>query len=448
MTASPIPAGRLLAYGAPILGLSYLLFFVQFYFLKFATDVLLLPPAGVGALFGLAKLWDAVSDPLVGSWSDRTRSRLGRRRPFLLAALPLLVLGFATLWDPPAALSGGRLFAWVGAALFVFYTAFTLYTLPHAALGAELSMDSHQRTRLFGARQMSFTIGMLLAFSAMQAAMNAEDARGAAAGLAVPTALAAVIVLAIPPLAVREPDGTGRRGGRGLFAGLRDVVRNRPARLLLLVQLVESAGVGAVGTMAPYLAQYLLRRPDVVGTLPAAYVLSAVLSIPVWVRVSRSFGKRETWLGAMCLAATGFGGMLLLGPGQVVLAMVLLALAGSAMGCGSVLGASILADVIDLDERRTGERKEGVYSASVTFMLKLGTSLATVLAGLVLGATGFVPNAEQSDTSLLGIRLLSGGLPCAGFLIGAWLFRRFSLAEDAAAQARIAAGGPLGGVSR
>lgn len=424
MSSRAVSLSRLLAYGGPILGLSYLLFFVQFYFLKFATDVLLLPPAVVGWLFAAAKLWDAVSDPLVGDWSDRTRSRWGRRRPFLLAALPILLVSFVLLWTPPAALSNGALVLWSGVALFVFYTAFTLYMLPHVALGAELSTEPHQRTRLFAARQMSFTIGILLAFGGIQMAMNADAPRAAAAGMALPAGLLAVALLAIVPLVVREPAPDGRRGGKNLWTGLRDVAANRPARLLLAVQFVEAAGVGAVGTMAPFVAQYLLGRPDVVAVLPAAYVLSGVLTIPLWVRVSQTLGKRSTWLAAMLLAAGAFGGLSFLGRGDVVPAVLLLVLAGSAMGCGSVMGASILADVIDHDAQRTGERKEGVYSASMTFMLKLGTSLATAVSGVVLGAVGFAPNEEQSPQSLLGIRMLFGGMPFVGFLIGALLWTR------------------------
>jgi GPH family glycoside/pentoside/hexuronide:cation symporter len=248
-----------------------------------------------------------------------------------------------------------------------------------------------------------------------------------AARLALPTAFAAVLLLAVTPLVVREPGGEGRRGGRSLRQGLSDVVHSRPARLLLFVWLVESTGVGAVGTMAPYVAEYVLRRPDVVGTLPAAYVLAAVASIPLWVRISRHYGKRESWLAAMWIAAAAFLGMLFVGPGDVGLAVALLAVAGGAMGCGGVLSASILADVIDLDERRTGERKEGVYSASMTFVLKLGTSFATAASGIVLGAVDFVPNVEQSAGSLLGIRALFAGMPCAGFVLGALAFRRFSL---------------------
>lgn len=431
MSDQRVSNAQLLAYGAPIFGVSYMLFFLQFYFLKFATDVLLLSPAIVGVLFSVAKLWDGINGPLVGSFSDRSRSRFGRRRPFLFAALPLLVVGFVMLWTTPRALEGNAQIAWIGVALFVFYTAFDLYTLPHAALGAELSREPHQRTRLFAVRQMSFTVGMLLAFGAIQVAMNARDPRATAAQLAIPAALVAVVVLAITPLVLREPVVEGTRGGRGLLPALRDVVSTRPARLLLLVHFVESAGVGAVGTMAPYLAEYLLQRPDVVGLLPAAYVISAVVSIPIWVRISRRFGKRDTWLAAMVLAAGAFGGMWFVGAGDVALAMSLLVVAGSAMGCGGVLASALLADVIDLDERRTGERKEGVYSAAMTLVLKVGTSVATAASGIVMTTTGFVPNVVQTETSLLGIRVLFAGLPFLGFVIGALLFRRFSLDDDA-----------------
>jgi Na+/melibiose symporter-like transporter len=431
-STTTIPFSRLLAYGGPMLGLSYLLFFVQFYFLNFATDVLLLAPGVVGVLFAIAKLWNAVADPLVGSWSDRTRSRLGRRRPYLFAALPLLALGFAPLWAPPAALEGRWLLVWVSAGLLVFYTAFTLYMLPHAALGAELSSDSHQRTRLFGARQMSLTIGMLVSFAAIQAVMNADDPRAMAARIALPGALAAVALLAVTPLLVPEPVAAAdRRGAQSLWAGLRDVWANRPARVLLFVYFVESIGVGAVGVMAPYVSRYLVGRPDLVGFLPGAYVISGVIAIPLWVRVSRVRGKRETWLASMWLAALAFAGMFFFGD-EVAPLMALLVLAGIAMGSGSVLSAAILADLIDADAERTGERKEGIYSAAMQFVLKFGTTLATALSGLLLSAVGFVPNAEQTAGGLLGIRILFAGLPCAGFLVGGVLYWR-SLRRDAQA---------------
>jgi GPH family glycoside/pentoside/hexuronide:cation symporter len=424
---SRLSAGTLAAYGVPPLAVAYLLFFVQFYFLKFATDVLLMAPALVSVLFGLAKLWDGVSGPLIGSWSDRTRSRYGRRRPFLVAALPLLAFGFVMLWWVPASLTGGALVGWIALALFVFFGAFDLYTLPHMALGAELSSDSHERTRLFAVRQASFTVGLLLAFVGIQFAMNAAHPRSAAAWIALPTALLAAGLLLVTPLGLREPDGEGRQGGRGFWSAFRDVLATSAARRLLAVQFIEAVGVGAVGTMAPYIAEYLLRQPEVVGLLPAAYVISGIAAIPVWVRISKTYGKRETWIAAMWLAAASFAGIWTVGAGDLAKLLGLLVVAGAAMGCGGVLGNAVLADVIDVDERRTGERKEGVYSAAMLLALKVGTALALAASGPIMTATGFVPNVEQTESSLLGLRILFAGLPCAGFAIGAWLFRGFSL---------------------
>jgi GPH family glycoside/pentoside/hexuronide:cation symporter len=425
-----LPASVLAAYGGPVFAVAYLLFFVQFYFLKFATDVLLLSPAVVSLLFGAAKLWDGVSGPLIGSFSDRTRTRWGRRRPFLIGSLPLLAFGFVMLWMAPRSLGGGGLIVWLGVALFLFFSAFDLYTLPHMALGAELSPDSHQRTRLFGVRQMSFTIGILLAFGGIQFAMNAEDGRAAAAWLAIPGAVVATLLLAVTPLALREPEHAETSGGRGLVASFRDVVSTSAARRLLGVQFVDAAGVGAVGTMAPFIAEYLLRRPDAVGILPAAYVISGVVTIPLWVLISRRFGARETWMRAMLLAAAAFAGIWFVGPGDLALLLCLLVVAGSAMGCGGVLSNALLADVIDLDARRTGERKEGAYSAAMLLALKVGAALALGASGPVMSAAGFTPNVEQTETGLLGLRILFSAMPCLGFLLGAWLFRGFSLDGD------------------
>jgi GPH family glycoside/pentoside/hexuronide:cation symporter len=222
----------------------------------------------------------------------------------------------------------------------------------------------------------------------------------------------------------------GQVGGASLLSALRDVAATRASRRLIAVQFIEAAGVGAVGTMSPYIAEYLLRQPEVVGLLPAAYVISGVLAIPVWVRVSKSYGKRETWVVAMVLAALSFGAIWSVGPGDLVFLMTMLVVAGAAMGCGGVLGAAILADVIDLDEQRTGERKEGVYSAAMTLALKVGTALAVAASGPVMHATGFTPNVEQTDTSLFGIRILFSGMPCVGFVVGAWIFRNFTLEPD------------------
>jgi GPH family glycoside/pentoside/hexuronide:cation symporter len=422
-----VPLATVLAYGPPIFALSGLLFFVQFYFLKFATDVLLLPPAGIALIFALGRLWDAVSDPLAGTWSDRTRSRLGRRRPWMLAALAPLAVAFVMIWAPPAALSGTGLTVWAALALFAFFTAFTVYIIPHQSLGAELTRDHHDRSRVFGVRHAFFTIGMMCAFGGMQYVNNAEDPRRAALLLSLAGAAVASLVLLVPPAFVRERSEYQGRGGARPFRAMRDVLSNPHARVLLFVQFIEMTGAGVLGILSPYLVVYVLKEPELIGPLPAIFVVCSVLSIPFWVRTSRRFGKRNVWIVAMVGFALSFGATFFVGEGDVALISVLLVFAGLSAGCGGAVGPSILADVIDYDEYRSGERKEGAYSAAWGFAIKSAQALIVLLTGIVLDSAGFVPNAEQTETAKLAIRGLYAGAPLVLFLLGAALFSRFGL---------------------
>ena len=162
-----VPLRTVLSWGPPVSALAAPLLFLQFFFLKFATDVLLMAPAVVGMIFAAGRLWDAISDPIVGTWSDRTRTRLGRRRPWMLVGVPLMALTILMTWAPPEALSGGALVAWVAVSLFGFYTAYTIYAVPHQSLGSEFTTDHHDRSRIFGAYNASFLIWMMCAFGGM-----------------------------------------------------------------------------------------------------------------------------------------------------------------------------------------------------------------------------------------------------------------------------------------
>ncbi len=433
--ATRVPLTTVLAFGGPLFALSSTLFFVQFFFLKFATDVLLIAPVVVGTLFALGRVWDAVSDPIVGTWSDRTRLRLGRRRPWMLAALPVLALTFAMVWMPPARLVGAELVAWIAVALFGFYTAFTAYIIPHQSLGAELSTDHHDRSRIFGVRHASFLLGMMIAFACMQVVRNAESQREAAGEVAV-VVIVIMLVLIIPPGLVRERAEYQGRGAAHPFRALGDVLRNPHGRLFMLVHTIEMMGSGVLGILSPYMIEYVLKRPDLIGPLPAVYVVCSAVSIPVWVRLSRRFGKRNSWMAAMVVTGLSFGGTFMVGENDVVPMIMLLVFAGTAAGCGGTVGPSILADVIDYDEYMSGERKEGVYSAAWGFTLKAGHALVILLVGAVLEFSGFRPNVDQTATADLALRGLYAGLPLTAFLTGAFLFRHFRLDQKEHARIR------------
>jgi GPH family glycoside/pentoside/hexuronide:cation symporter len=439
--ASPrerVPLATVLAWGPPILAASAALFFIQFFFLKFATDVLLMAPASVGIIFALGRTWDAVSDPIVGTWSDRTRTRLGRRRPWMLAGVPLLVAAVLMTWMPPASLGGGALVAWVAVSLFLFYTAFTCYIIPHQSLGAELTTDHHDRSRVFGVQSASFTVGMMLAFGGMQFVNNAPEPRLAAQRLAVVAVVVMAGLLLVPPLRLRERRDYLGRGGQSSFRAMGDVLRNPHARRLLFAQFVQMLGLGVVGILSPYLIQYILRRPELIGPLPAVFVVASVGSIPLWLRISRRLGKPRAWALSLVGAAGVFTGIAFVGEGDVALAFVLLVGAGLSLGAGGVIGPSILADVIDHDELASGERKEGAYSAAWGFAIKSSNALMILVTSVVLQLSGFVPNVDQASGTKLALRLLYGAMPLCVFLLAARVMWGFLLDADEHARIRAA----------
>ncbi len=430
-----VRASVLLSYSPPVAALSSPLFIVQFYFLNFATDVLLLAPLSVGLLFAAGRVWDAISDPIVGTLSDRTRTRLGRRRPWMLAGIPLLMLSFVMIWSPPEMGPFG-MYAWVTVALFSFYTAYTMYSVPHAALGAELTTDYHDRNRVFGANSAAFTFGMLLSFGGMQYVMNAEDSRLAASHLSIAVAAVLPFILLVPPLRLREKMEYQGRGATSSLAAMRDVLANPHARLLLTVQFCQLAGSGVLGLMAPYLMRYVVKRPDLVGVMPGIFVVFTILSIPIWLRITRRVGKKNAWLAGLFGSGLSFGSILMVGEGDLLLLGVLLGSAGFFVGCGMMVGNSILADVIDWDELRTGERKEGAYSAAWGFAIKSATAIVIVLVSIALQFSDFKANEEQTEGTLWMLRLLNGGLPLVMYSVAGLLFMRFSLNETEHAEVR------------
>ena len=433
---SRVRLGTLLIYGLPTVGSAFPLFLIQFYYMNYATDVLLIAPAVMGVLFAIGRVWDAVSDPLIGFLSDKTSSRWGRRRPWLLLAIPVQGLCFIAIWMPPSGMHEILIYLWIGILLTGFYTGFTAWDIPHEALGAELTQDHHDRSRIFAVRHVAFMFGIFFAFGGMQYVVNAGEARTAAANLAWISAAVFSLILLAPALWVRERSGFRRRGPSKPFQAIKDVYQNHHARLLLFVFFIEHHGFAVMGIISPYMALYVLKRPDLVGLFPALFVVPSILSVPLWVRLSRRFGKRNTWLFSMVAVACSFGPLVFVQEGGEVFFGVLLVCAGLSAGCGGPIGQSLLVDIMDYDEYKTRERKEGAYSAALGFVIKAANVLIALIVGVALQAAGFEPNVEQSDTVKLTIRALHGILPFTMFAVGATLFRRFSLDEAAYRQIR------------
>ncbi len=434
---APLPLSTLVLYALPGAGVSFIYTLFLVTFLKFATDKLLISPFAMGGIYLAAKLWNALADPLVGTWSDRTQNRLGRRKSWILgSALPIALFTWMA-WSPPEALGQIAEVAWVAIAVFGFYTAFTAFEVPHAALGVELTHEASARNRVFGTKYFVRSIGLLLALVfGTQVILDPARDRGEASSLAIVSgfATAALIALAIWRLPRERSDYQGR-GGADLRQALRDVWHNREARLLLIVFFVEAIGLGGLSVLVPYVTEYVMKRPDLTPAMLAIYMLATFLAIPVWVLLARRFEKKSLWLFAMVQGGIGFGMLFWLGENDWPLMALSSFLAGSAGACGNSIGQSLKADIIDLDELRTGERKEGAYFAAWSFVSKLGNALLASSAAFVLGFAGFQPNAEQSEGVKFALVCLMGGAPLIGYAIGSVLFSRFTF--SAADHARV-----------
>jgi GPH family glycoside/pentoside/hexuronide:cation symporter len=418
-----------LAYGLPAFALAGPFNYVQFYFLNFATDVLLLAPAAVGTLIAAARAWDAISDPMAGYLSDRTRTRWGRRRPWMFVAAPGLALAFVALWSPPSRLSGQALWLWIGAALLLLTTASTAWSIPHYALGAELSSAAATRRKLFALRFVSALSGVAAAFGGMQIVVNAADPRLRAAEVAGLAAVAIVAALLIPPLVLREREGPRLGGATHPFAALRDLGANRHARRLLFVWCLDQGGLATQGAVAPYLAIYVLQRPDLVGILPACFIVPMMLSVPLWIRGARRYGSRRTWTFALLGGALAYVPVFWLQADAFLWAAAALAFAGFFMGCGGPVGPALLAAAVDEDADRSGQRKEGVYFAAWTFVDKCGSALVVLTLGFSLQLAGFEPNVEQQPAADLVLRACVSLLPASLFLVAAFSLSRLRLGD-------------------
>ncbi len=436
----------ILVYNLPTLGVGFMFMLVGLQLMKYATDVLLISPAVMGTIFGISRIWDAISDPIAGYLSDRTHTRMGRRRPWLLASALPIGLIYLMLWSPPTSLSAwtvsfgpleiSALTLWMAVGVIGFYSAMTIFVVPHQSLGAELTTDYHDRSRIFGARHATWGIGSVLALVGMYLFVISENPRQTAIDQAVLAGLLTYGMLAFSVSRLRERPEYQGRGAERPFDAFRDVLKNRYARLLLIVFLIENLGSATIGILTLYIAQYIIGTPELAPLYILAYMVPSIASVPMWMPLSRRFGKKPLWLFSMLLTGVSFGGMFFLEEGSWILITLLAFTAGTAAGCGGTIGPSVQADVIDFDEYQTGERKEGSYFAAWNFVFKFSFGITLFLTGWVLELSGFRPNVEQTETAKLALLSLYALYPLTCYAIGALIFSRFGLDEQEHARIR------------
>jgi len=390
-----IPWWRMAAYGLPALPLSIVGLPLNVYLPSLYTAGLGLSLSTVGLVLLAVRLSDVVTDPLVGTLSDRTRGRLGRRRPWILAALPIGGPALWYLFVPPE--GAGALHLFVTAALL--YLAWTMIAVPHAAWGAELSGDYFARTRIAGWREGFSVLGVMVS-AALPALLADPRPQSALRALAAATLAVAPAALLLMFLLVPEPPAPPRRAHAG---GVGLILRNQPFRVLLSAWTVNGIANGLPAALFLAVVTDVLQIPDRAGALLFAYFAAAVAAVPLWTALARRIGKHRTWCGAMLGATLVFTAVPLLGAGAFRPFLAVCLLSGAALGADLVLPPSMQADVVDLDELQSGEARAGLFFAAWSMATKLGNAAAVGVGLPLLELLGYAPGTGGGLDALVAL---------------------------------------------
>ncbi|MGP4093382.1 MFS transporter [Nonomuraea sp. KM90] len=388
--------------------------------LYYMTNFLAVPAWLAGVVVTAPKVWDLVINPLVGRWSDRTRSRMGPRRPWMLAGACTLPIAFFLVFAGPS-LTGYAAAAYVGVCFLATATAYALFEVPYKAMPGEMTHDYHERTSLLQWRMVFIGVATAISGVLAPAIATGEGEDGTLGSYRVMALTIAVILLLAmlgsffgtaraPMTGAPEPD---RGGWREQLAAIRG---NPPFLWLTVLACTQMLAVSMMLAAAPYFATYTLGSAGATQTLFAALVGPILLTMPLWVRLARRFDKR----GAMVLAAALFGAGTtaamatpLFGP---VWAHVMILLVGIGYAGVQLMQFSMLADVIAVDAARTGKRRAGVLTGLWTAIESGVSSFGALIFGVILSISGFIESepstpVQQPDSAVTAVLIGQTALP-------------------------------------
>jgi Na+/melibiose symporter-like transporter len=421
-----LPASHLLLYALPAVPLAALALPLTVIVPSTYAGELGVPIAAVGLAMMVVRLFDAVTDPLVGFVSDRVGGRL-RRKIWFLIGVPLILIGAWMTLVPPNGAGAGHLAFWG-----MFLSLGTTCTgLAYAAWGAELSNDYRERSRITAFRETVTVVGTVFvtATPALLPAFGLNDQRDIlwAIGLAI-----VVLLPGLGGLAIRfVPEPPDRGIERIAFrAGLAALRQNRPFLRLVLAFFLNGLANGLPASLFLFFVADRLGLGGSEPTFLLIYFACAVLAVPAWLRLATRFGKHQAWAAAMMLASVAFVFAVFLPPQTFFAFAIICVVTGFALGADLMLPPSIQADVVDLDTARTGEQRSGLYFALWALAAKAALALSVGLAFPLLAWAGYEPAAgKRLPEGLVMLALLYAGLPVALKLAATWLIWRFPIGE-------------------
>jgi len=438
-TNQPLPLGLSIGWGMGTLAMSLMFQSTSVFLLKYMVDFVGIAAATAGTIVSLAKIYDAIVDPLIGTISDRTRTRWGRRRPYLLVGTFIAAISFVLLFNLATLdLTNGLIFV-VLFALVLNATGYSLFNIPYLAMPAEMTNDFHERTKLIAFRTSAVGVGGLLAASAGPVII-AQFGNGVA-GYSMMSLVMGSIIL-ISGLAcfwiTRTAPTTAfvSQGGGSLGEQFRTAVKNKPFMLLLGVKLSHLLGLSMFMASLPFLFRNVLDLSyGALGLYFLVQNISTLATQPLWLKLTRAIGKNRAYYIAVSIYFVGLASWLLASKGEPDLLIAIRAIfTGIAAGGVLLLGQSMLPDTMQYDFQRTGLRREGIFAGVYTTVEGLSFALGPAIVGIVLGAAGYISGAGdvlQPESAQSAIFFCASLLPAIGICGAGLIMTRYRLsAED------------------
>ncbi|MEY4632494.1 MAG: hypothetical protein RIQ81_2614 [Pseudomonadota bacterium] len=430
-------------YGIAETGITASEVLIRLYLLIFYTDIVGLEPRLAGYAAALAIVWDAITDPLMGMISDHTRSRFGRRRPYIAAGAVFLGASLVLLFNPPQLDTQTGKFLFLLGSYMLLNTAMTVISIPHAALGSELTPDRNQVTEIYAWRLVSGNIGAILG-TVVPGIILVQLGDGSATAKASAHVAAAgfigviiVVTAAICFLATRgadkpgpdhasasfnikEPKADHKR--KGYLGGIKSLLRNKPFITLFAAYLIATVGVNINSSFAFYYYKYRLQLGEAdTQKIIAFFMVVFTIGLIGWITVANRFGKKWPLFagtaGLGIMTATGYP---LFQPGSLAGPAIAGILGGIFVGSILLLDAWLV-DVVDYDEVKYGSNRAGLYFGIWKMGAKAARALAVAFSGIILSAIGFQPNTTQTDEVSWRIALVFGPGVAFFFIAGALL---------------------------
>lgn len=413
MALSALPLREKISYGLADMGFNFFWANIATFLMIFYTDVFGISAAAAAAMMFIIKIINAFTDPIIGALADRTTTRFGKFRPYLVwMALPLAAAGILTYTTPDLSESGKLI--WAYGTYLLMMVCYTCINIPYNALSGVMSSDPQERSTINGLRFIFAFVGSMLVTAATPSLVKylgaGDEKLGWQLTMAVWGAVAAIIFV-ITFLNTRERVIPLQKTNANILQDIKDLTGNRPWVILFFLALIIMISITLRSTTAVYYFKYYVGRPELIGAFVPAYMAAAALGASLTPVMTRFLDKKILMMLLMSATAILSCSFFFIPKDHVQLMFALQIAIGFVLGPKSPLAFSMYADSADYNEWRTGRRATAMTFAAATFSQKLGTALASAVIGSVFTALGYVANAVQTSQSQTGIVLLMSFIP-------------------------------------